>query len=97
MPPMPQPAQPPNQQQPPPNAAAQAAPQQAPSGPPTVYGGITFNNASLTEVIDMLARQLHHEPRVLTHERLRRLAESLPVGVGPEGVQPRQLRDRRRT
>src|SRR5437764_2401636 len=59
MPPMPQPAQPPNQQQPPPNAAAQAAPQQAPSGPPTVYGGITFNNASLTEVIDMLARQLH--------------------------------------
>ena len=47
------------QQQTNPNAAAQAAPQPAPSGPPTVYGGITFNNASLTEVIDMLARQLH--------------------------------------
>jgi general secretion pathway protein D len=29
-----------------------------PTGPPTTYGGISLNNASLTEVIDMLARQL---------------------------------------
>jgi general secretion pathway protein D len=27
-------------------------------GPPTVYGGLSLNNASLTEVIDLLARQL---------------------------------------
>src|SRR5579859_4203732 len=35
--------------------------QQAPprTGPPTIYGGLTLNNASLSEVIDMLARQLH--------------------------------------
>ena len=30
----------------------------APSGAPTVYGGLSLNNASLTEVIDLLARQL---------------------------------------
>src|SRR5579872_871252 len=38
----------------------QPTPQPPPrSGPPTVYGGLTLNNASLSEVIDMLARQLH--------------------------------------
>jgi general secretion pathway protein D len=53
-----------------PNAAAPANPQagQAPANapaqpaqpatPPTVYGGLSLNNASLTEVIDLLARQL---------------------------------------
>ncbi len=38
-----------------PNRAATPA---APAGPPTVYGGLSLNNASLTEVIDLLARQL---------------------------------------
>jgi general secretion pathway protein D len=33
--------------------------QTAPESAPTVYGGLTMNNASLTEVIDLLARQLH--------------------------------------
>jgi general secretion pathway protein D len=43
---------------------APAAPAQAPTAPaqpatpPTVYGGLSLNNASLTEVIDLLARQL---------------------------------------
>ncbi len=42
-----------------PQASTPAAAQPpAPTGPPTTYGGISFNNASLTEVIDMLARQL---------------------------------------
>lgn len=36
---------------------AQTAPA-PPAGPPTVYGGLSLNNASLTEVIDLLARQL---------------------------------------
>ncbi len=40
-----------------PNAAAPA--QTTPQVAPTVYGGLTMNNASLTEVIDLLARQLH--------------------------------------
>jgi len=30
----------------------------APTGPPTTYGGLNLNNVSLTEVIDVLARQL---------------------------------------
>jgi general secretion pathway protein D len=33
-------------------------PTRAPATPPTVYGGLALNNASLTEVIDLLARQL---------------------------------------
>jgi general secretion pathway protein D len=32
--------------------------QTTPAGPPTIYGGLSLNNASLTEVIDLLARQL---------------------------------------
>jgi len=32
--------------------------QRPPSGPPTVFGGLSLNNVSLTEVIDLLARQL---------------------------------------
>ncbi len=45
------------------NPAAQPAAQPGarpttPAGPPTVYGGLSLNNASLTEVIDLLARQL---------------------------------------
>jgi general secretion pathway protein D len=41
------------------NPAAQPATRPAtPAGPPTVYGGLSLNNASLTEVIDLLARQL---------------------------------------
>jgi general secretion pathway protein D len=31
---------------------------QPPSGPPTVFGGLSLNNVSLTEVIDLLTRQL---------------------------------------
>ena len=38
--------------------AAQPPRTTAPAGPPTVYGGLSLNNASLTEVIDLLARQL---------------------------------------
>ena len=42
--------------------------QQRPTGTGTTYGGLTLNNASLTEVIDLLARQLHMnyilDPRV---------------------------------
>src|SRR5579884_3651602 len=37
----------------------QAPAQQAPTSPPVEYGGLTLNNASLAQVIDMLARQLH--------------------------------------
>jgi general secretion pathway protein D len=64
----------PQQQPPPAAAPAQAAPGQpappgqpattpqapapVPTGSPTVYGGLALNNASLTEVIDLLARQL---------------------------------------
>ena len=56
--PMPPPANP-NPQQPGP--ASTTAPTNAlpvPSGPPTVYGGVNLDNVSLTQVIDMLARQL---------------------------------------
>lgn len=54
----------------PPTPAAQPAPanpqqpagttptQAAPTGPPTIYGGLALNNASLTEVIDLLAQKL---------------------------------------
>jgi len=48
-----QPAQQPPAQQPP--AAAQTAPAQ----PPVPIGNLSLQNASLTEVIDQLARQLH--------------------------------------
>jgi general secretion pathway protein D len=44
----------PNSQQPSGTRPAQASR----NGPPTVYGGLSLNNASLTEVIDLLARQL---------------------------------------
>ena len=54
MPPEPQQQNPPAQT---PGAPAATAPQQ-PTGQPTVYGGLSLNNASLTEVIDLLARQL---------------------------------------
>ncbi|HYL35123.1 MAG TPA: type II secretion system secretin GspD [Bryobacteraceae bacterium] len=50
----PQPQQQPQQQP----APAQPAPPPPPSGPPTVFGGLSLNNVSLTEVIDLLARQL---------------------------------------
>lgn len=70
MPPTPQQQQQMQTQPPPAQPAGQPATQQTPgsqtpaqqatpSGPPTVYGGMTLNNASLTEVIDLLARQLH--------------------------------------
>jgi len=35
-----------------------AAPNQTRTAPPTVYGGLALNNASLTEVIDLLAQKL---------------------------------------
>jgi general secretion pathway protein D len=53
-PPPQQPAAPAPQQ---PGAPATTAPAQ-PSGPPTTYGGLSLNNTSLVEVIDLLARQL---------------------------------------
>ena len=64
--PRPQPQFPPLVQAPAAPATPQAAgqppagppPAQPPPGPPTVYGGLSLNNASLTEVIDLLARQL---------------------------------------
>jgi general secretion pathway protein D len=40
------------------NPAAQTPRATTPTGPPTVYGGLSLNNVSLTEVIDLLARQL---------------------------------------
>ena len=59
------PEPPPQQPQAQPAAPGQPATPQAPAGttpvapgPPTVYGGLSLNNASLTEVIDLLARQL---------------------------------------
>jgi len=56
------PALPQQPQQQPPAAAipqpGQPPPAAAPSTPPTVYGGLSLNNASLTEVVDMLSRQL---------------------------------------
>src|SRR5438105_8893189 len=58
-PPQPQPAQPaPANPQTTPNAQTPSAPAQPPAAAPTVYGGLSLNNASLTEVIDLLARQL---------------------------------------
>ena len=51
--PAPQPA-PASPQQPGGTTPAQAAP----TGPPTIYGGLALNNASLTEVIDLLAQKL---------------------------------------
>lgn len=53
----------PQRQVPPPatspaNSQANSPPAQARSGPPTVYGGLALNNASLTEVIDLLAQKL---------------------------------------
>jgi general secretion pathway protein D len=52
----PAPAVPAAQPAPQAGAAPQATTPQQP--PPTVYGGLSLNNASLTEVIDLLARQL---------------------------------------
>ena len=49
-------AAPPAPQQPPPSVLTQAAP--APTGPPTTYAGVNLDNVSVTQVIDMLARQL---------------------------------------
>src|SRR5579863_466396 len=49
----PGPPAPPSQAQPP--ATRPIAP---PAGPPTIYGGLALNNASLTEVIDLLAQKL---------------------------------------
>src|SRR5277367_6243700 len=40
------------------NAQPGTATPRTPSGPPLMYGGVNLNNASLTEVIDMLARRL---------------------------------------
>ncbi len=61
-PPPPQaPAQPANPAPAAPGQAAAPTPQApapALTGSPTVYGGLSLNNASLTEVIDLLARQL---------------------------------------
>jgi general secretion pathway protein D len=39
-------------------APTSTAPAQPPAAGPTTYGGLSLNNASLTEVIDLLARQL---------------------------------------
>jgi len=55
--PMPTPrAQTPQQQAP--AATTPATPAQTRSTPPTIYGGLALNNASLTEVIDLLAQKL---------------------------------------
>jgi len=58
------PEPPPQQPQAQPAAPGQPVNPQPPAGttpvaqgPPTVYGGLSLNNASLTEVIDLLARQ----------------------------------------
>src|SRR5271168_2589546 len=40
------------------NPPAGAPPAPTRTGPPTVYGGLALNNASLTEVIDLLAQKL---------------------------------------
>ncbi|HUA17954.1 MAG TPA: hypothetical protein VMB25_04360, partial [Bryobacteraceae bacterium] len=60
------PGMPRSPQAPQPAAQAPASPQTpsstapaTPAGPPTVFGGLSLNNVSLTEVIDLLARQLH--------------------------------------
>ena len=41
-----------------PGASPAPTPPAAPAPPPTVYGGLALNNASLTEVIDLLAQKL---------------------------------------
>jgi general secretion pathway protein D len=46
------------QQQTPPATTAPSSSPPARSTPPTVYGGLALNNASLTEVIDLLAQKL---------------------------------------
>lgn len=52
--------QPPAAQQPPAALPPAATPSQSPvPANPTVFGGLSLNNVSLTEVIDLLARQLH--------------------------------------
>jgi len=62
LPPAQQPQQQPNPANP--QAPGTAAPtttapaQPTPTGPPTTYGGLSLNNASLPEVIDLLAHQL---------------------------------------
>lgn len=54
-----QPAQQPGAQQPGvPGQPPAATPPAVPQGPPTIFGGLSLSNASLVEVIDMLARQL---------------------------------------
>jgi general secretion pathway protein D len=55
--PIPMPAQPAQAAQQPAPAPAPAQ-TRAPATPPTVYGGLALNNASLTEVIDLLAQKL---------------------------------------
>ncbi len=55
----PEPAQSPQQQAPTTtNPPSSTPPAQTRSTPPTVYGGLALNNASLTEVIDLLAQKL---------------------------------------
>ena len=54
----PQPAQPVPGQPAPANPQAPGGTTPPVPGTPTVYGGLSLNNASLTEVIDLLARQL---------------------------------------
>ena len=57
--PQPLPAAPAQQQAPPAtNPPPTSPPAQTRSTPPTVYGGLSLNNASLTEVIDLLAQKL---------------------------------------
>jgi general secretion pathway protein D len=56
--PLPQSASPPAQTPAQTPAATPTPAPAAPTSPPTVYGGLSLNNASLTEVIDLLARQL---------------------------------------
>jgi general secretion pathway protein D len=53
-----QPTQVPQRQAPPATTPANSPPAQVRNGPPTVYGGLALNNASLTEVIDLLAQKL---------------------------------------
>lgn len=58
--PFPQPIDRPQQPAPATTPSPTSAPAQpkAPATPPTVYGGLALNNASLTEVIDLLAQKL---------------------------------------
>jgi general secretion pathway protein D len=54
----PNPAPPPTPATPQQTQPTGARPAPPPPGPPTVYGGLALNNASLTEVIDLLAQKL---------------------------------------